>query len=416
MKMNTYKEFINESLNLDWVEIRHILDDMGSGEFTHHLDPSDPIYAHLPYRFFLCGYPDQLSDPDPEDLETAKDRLLDIGLTLVSIDLPSIYFSIRFLLLETEQFTKLKNNGYKFLDDLDWKDWHLNKYMSGDTIFGVDTNIPKLDTKHSRQIITGQGEISIVWGTTSPFETQDGRYEFWIPSEEDPFILESKVEAECYNIWAQQKERGLSNLFSKMKKFESFNPEKESLGRVLIIHGYGATASDCFYPWLKEELENIGYDVELPELPSPFNPKVDDQVKYIQENYPLKKDIIIAHSLGGCVAMKYLEKTEMKTKSLYLLSSFLNFNFYEGDEDIENLKNIFSWKFYFDNIKSKIDNTYVLYPSLDTSVTKKQALEVAESFGTEVSVLECSDDHFCGVQEPEILNFIKNKEGLNEEN
>lgn len=162
-------------------------------------------------------------------------------------------------------------------------------------------------------------------------------------------------------------------------------------------------------------MESIGYEVELPELPSPFAPKIADQVKYIQENYPSKKDIIVAHSLGGCVAMKYLEQSEQSIKSLYLLSSFLNFNFYEGDEDIESLKHVFSWKFDFENIKSKVDNIYVLYPEVDTSVTPKQASEVAEAFSTEVSTLPCSADHFCGEEEPSILEFIKNREGIDNE-
>jgi len=422
MKIERYTEFINESLNLDWEEIRHILDDMGSGEFTQDISKyyTWARETHgLPLGFYVCGYINQIQDPSEEDIETAKDRLEDIGLTLVSLDIPSTSSDgIKFLLVETDLLNNLKSSGYKFLDDLDWKDWHMNKVFQDTRIFrqytGVN-DIPEkvIDTKHSRQKI-GDSEISIVWGPMGPFEDEGlDQYEFY--DGDDTYKIYSKVQAECFNIHLQQRERGSQEVFKKLRSFESFSQEEKSLGRVLILHGYEATASDCFYPWLKEELENIGYEVELPELPSPFNPKIADQVKYIQENYPLQKDIIIAHSLGGCVALKYLEQSEMKTKSLYLLSSFLNFNFYKGDEDIENLKHVFSWKFDFHNIKSKVEDIFVLYPSTDTSVTFKQASEMADAFNTEVITMECSDDHFCGEQEPQILNFIKNKEGLNEE-
>jgi hypothetical protein len=55
-----------------------------------------------------------------------------------------------------------------------------------------------------------------------------------------------------------------------------------------------------------------------------------------------------------------------------------------------------------------------MYPSIDTSVTPTQTEEVASAFEVEISMFTSLEDHACGLEEPGILDFIKNKEGLNE--
>ena len=88
--------------------------------------------------------------------------------------------------------------------------------------------------------------------------------------------------------------------------------------KVLILHGYGASVSDCFYEWLGKELTKLGCEVSIPSLPSPDNPNDMDQARSISGNY----DMIIAHSFGCPVAMKYITLSNYKIKHLILLSGF----------------------------------------------------------------------------------------------
>lgn len=186
----------------------------------------------------------------------------------------------------------------------------------------------------------------------------------------------------------------------KVKRFKDIH-------NILIIHGYGVNSDECFYPWLGEELESDGYTVEIPKLPGY---KTDEQVNFILKNYPDKKDIIISHSMGGCVAMKLIEELDYEIKSLYIIAGFIDNNFPEGDEDIENLADACDWEFNFTDIKSKVENIYVIKPSEDSAITSKQTKDLARSLGVRVNTVKVLEDHACGREEQEILNFILDKE------
>jgi len=175
----------------------------------------------------------------------------------------------------------------------------------------------------------------------------------------------------------------------------------------LIIHGYGANSEECFYPWLKRKLENLGYKVELPSLPNADRPNADEQVEYILENYPNKKDIIISHSFGTCVAMKLVEKFDYEFDSLFLVAGFIDHNFtFTDEEEIEILSQGCDWEFNFDDIKSKT-NVYILRPETDSEISLEQTESLAEAFDEPIHFFKEKEDHACGEKEPEVFKFIK---------
>ena len=196
-----------------------------------------------------------------------------------------------------------------------------------------------------------------------------------------------------------------------IKKYLEYIKEQYGSGKnVIILHGSDVDKNGCFYQWLGKELRDRGFEVEIPDLPSPDNPNIEDQVKFLIEKYPSKKDIIICHSMGGITAMKFIEKVDYNIESLYFISCFDNTNFYEGDPDIEKLKGSCDWTFDYYGIKSKVSNIYVLRPNPDTSITPEQSRDLASNFGTQVRTFVAVKNHACGSQEPEILKFILEKE------
>lgn len=175
----------------------------------------------------------------------------------------------------------------------------------------------------------------------------------------------------------------------------------------MLIHGYGTNAHSDFHPWLKSKLENAGYIVELPNLPNPDEPLIDEQVNYIIDNYPQPKSIIVAHSLGCVVALKLIEEVDYKVDDLVLVSGFIDTNFGDGDEDIDNLFGICDWKFNFQLIKSRVKRIHILRPEIDTAVTLDQTKKLSKKLGVPIHFFKGVEDHACGKEEPGILNYIK---------
>jgi predicted alpha/beta hydrolase family esterase len=180
--------------------------------------------------------------------------------------------------------------------------------------------------------------------------------------------------------------------------------EKADQKVALILHGYGVTKNDCFYMWLKSKLEKIGYVVEVPSFPDNDNPKADYRVKYILDNYPGKKDLIIGHSFGACVSMKLVEKLNYNFDSLVLVSGCIDAKFNDKEYDEEIFKAC-DWKFNFNNIKSKT-NVYILRPFKDTGVSLRQTKDMAKAFNEPINFFKEKEDHACGRSEPGIFDFI----------
>jgi len=76
-----------------------------------------------------------------------------------------------------------------------------------------------------------------------------------------------------------------------------------------ILHGYNGSSEENWFPWLKAELEKRGDKAIVPALPNPDKPQLDEWLSTlrssIQEN---GEGTIIGHSLGGVLAMRYLEQ------------------------------------------------------------------------------------------------------------
>ena len=93
----------------------------------------------------------------------------------------------------------------------------------------------------------------------------------------------------------------------------------------VIIHGTEGYPEENWFPWLKKELESLGYQVFVPQFPSP--PKVSAK---ISEWFDVFKDfeqyldqdtILIGHSLGGVFTLRVLEGLKHPIKAAFLVGT-----------------------------------------------------------------------------------------------
>ncbi|MCP6769499.1 alpha/beta hydrolase, partial [Klebsiella pneumoniae] len=75
--------------------------------------------------------------------------------------------------------------------------------------------------------------------------------------------------------------------------------------RFVLLHGRSANPQEAFFPWLKQQLEKQGFEVQIPVLPGGENPDDEAQTDFVQKNCTLDEHtMILGHSFGGVVAMR----------------------------------------------------------------------------------------------------------------
>lgn len=96
---------------------------------------------------------------------------------------------------------------------------------------------------------------------------------------------------------------------------------------IYIVHGYGASPSDHWFPWLKKEMEKKGATVSIVNLPSPNDPQPNEwqQALEAQVSSLDRNTYFVAHSLGSIALLRFLEGTQDATTiGGYILVSGFN--------------------------------------------------------------------------------------------
>jgi len=78
--------------------------------------------------------------------------------------------------------------------------------------------------------------------------------------------------------------------------------------RVSIVHGYGASPDDHWFPWLRDLLTAHGVDVTVVPLPEPLAPSAADWQEAVGAalRHVDERTWIVAHSLGTITVLRYL--------------------------------------------------------------------------------------------------------------
>src|SRR3989344_1064272 len=79
--------------------------------------------------------------------------------------------------------------------------------------------------------------------------------------------------------------------------------------RVIIVHGWSGSPNDNWLPWLKTELEKLGHEVLVPEMPNADEPVIEAWVAKVSEvvDTPTNNTYFVGHSIGNQAILRYLE-------------------------------------------------------------------------------------------------------------
>ena len=91
----------------------------------------------------------------------------------------------------------------------------------------------------------------------------------------------------------------------------------------IILHGTGTKNSEFWFPYLKKELESLGYEVWLPQLLNDKCPNLNDWLPFILSNGKFTEDtVLIGHSAGSQVILSVLEHISVTIKKAILVSGY----------------------------------------------------------------------------------------------
>ena len=173
--------------------------------------------------------------------------------------------------------------------------------------------------------------------------------------------------------------------------------------KVYIIHGWEGKPSSNWFPWLKNELETRGYEVEVTQMPNTNNPKLTEWLSHFQKiaNNPNEKTFFIGHSLGCISILRYLESLpeNIKVGGAVLVAGFPDsIGYDELDSFTETPLN-------YDGIKKHADKFIVIQSDNDPYVSVKHGESLRDNLGAELIELK-GRAHFNEFEIPEGLEAL----------
>jgi len=179
---------------------------------------------------------------------------------------------------------------------------------------------------------------------------------------------------------------------------------------ILLVHGFNGVPQ--IFNYFKEELERLGYRVFIPAFPVREEISVEKYFKVFDTYKNLFDEnlIVVAHSIGNPMFIKYISKYKIKIDSYISLAGF-DKKFYNEGKDIlnEKVKLAVLDNKEIENAKNLIYRKYSIYSNSDHIVP----IDILEDFCNDIKSVPMSMEGIghmgkkSGLEKlPEVVNLI----------
>ncbi len=159
----------------------------------------------------------------------------------------------------------------------------------------------------------------------------------------------------------------------------------------LILHGTNANHESNWFYWLKAELESVGWDVWLPDLPKANKPSIKRYDDFIlSSNWKFDEDsVIVGHSSGAVGALGLLQALpdNFKIRKCVLVSAFIN------NLGMKSLGELFDPSLDFSVIKKRCREFVLIHSDNDPHVPFSQAEFLKKKLGAKL-IIKKGQGHF----------------------
>ena len=147
--------------------------------------------------------------------------------------------------------------------------------------------------------------------------------------------------------------------------------------KVVIVYGWEGYPEECWFPWLKKELEGRGFEVYIPEMPNPEAPKIGAWVDYLKKNIDKvdENTYFVCHSTGCQAVIRFLENLTVKVGGCIFVGGWFNLlpASYEDEEDKKIAKPWLQTPIDFDKVKKNCSKFVAIFSDNDPFVPLSDA-------------------------------------------
>ena len=171
--------------------------------------------------------------------------------------------------------------------------------------------------------------------------------------------------------------------------------------RVFIVHGWDGYPEEGWFPWLKKGLETKGFEVFVPQLPKPEEPRINNWVTKLEEvvGKPDQNTFFVGHSMGCQTIARYLDKLPEGVEvggAVFVAGFFKRLTNLEDDKVVHSVVN--EWlktPLNFDKIKTHLNKSIAIFSDNDPYVPLDNQDDFSNILKSKI-IIENSKGHFSG--------------------
>lgn len=169
--------------------------------------------------------------------------------------------------------------------------------------------------------------------------------------------------------------------------------------RVVIIHGWDGYPEENWFPWLRQKLEESGFEVLVPQLPDAGNPRIEKWVPAVAKvvGIPDEETYFVGHSMGCQTIARYLETLPEDIKVggvVFVAGFFKRLTSLEPGPDVkEVVEHWLSRSINLVEVKKHLVQSVAVFSDNDPYVPLDNQDDFKDKLGSKI-IVEHSKGHF----------------------